>query len=121
MINGDFVSGSGKSCFIEHLIISDNNNNNNNNKSNNNTITCISTIWTSTSTAAASIIAYETFNIHFTTSTEYHLQRVGVKVGGLFLYPRCFSLSKGRWLNHLELRGHSVSFGVWCVLSRRVL
>ena len=84
----------------------------NNSSSNNNTITCISTTWTSTS----SIIAYETFTVHF-TSTEYLLQRVGVKVGCHFLSPRCFSFSKGRWLNHLELQDHSVSVGVWCVLE----
>jgi hypothetical protein len=58
-----------------------------NSSSNNNTITCISTIWTSTSTVTASIIAYETFNIHFATSTEYQLQRVGIKVCGHFLSP----------------------------------
>jgi hypothetical protein len=101
--------------FSEHLIISNNSNRNSSGSNNSNTSTCISTIWTSTSTATSITIAYETFTINFATSTDYHLQRVAVKVGGHFLSPRCFSLSKGRWLNHLEPQGHSVSVGVWCV------
>ena len=69
----------------------------------NNAIICICIISTFTSTVNTSIPTSEV--------------RVGVKVGGHFLSPCCFSLSKGRWLSHLELQSHSVLVGVWCVLE----
>jgi hypothetical protein len=75
-----------------------NNNNNNNNSS-------ISIVSTETSTTTSSFINYNTPS---PTSShqqqQLELQNVAAKVGADFFVPRCFSLNKGRWLNHLKLQ-----------------
>jgi len=83
------------------IIIIINNNYNNNNNNNNCSISIVST---ETSTTSSSI----NYNTPSPTSShqqqQLQLQNVTATVGADFFVPCCFSLNKGRWLNHLRLQ-----------------
>ena len=55
------------------------------------------------STTTSSFINYNTLS-HQQQQQQLYLQNIAATVGADFFVPRCFSLNKGRWLNHLKLQ-----------------